>query len=115
WLEEHNPEIDWQTKEVKMSRSNNDNDKFDVKDDSPSATDDEVNPVAPEDRFQEGDQLFYINLLMEEEFIHTTQIVSSRLAEAHSKNVKVETHISEYLREFEDIFSKKSFDSLPHE
>ncbi|KIJ31329.1 hypothetical protein M422DRAFT_131708, partial [Sphaerobolus stellatus SS14] len=139
WLEEHNPKSDWQTKEEASARrhkkkvevccllkcrsgphpalveeADDDDDESDVKDDSPSATDDEANPVAPEDRFKEGDWLFYINLLTEEEFIRATQTVSSQLAEAHSKNVKVQTHIPEYLREFEDVFSKKSFDSLPH-
>jgi hypothetical protein len=158
WLEEHNPEINWQTKEVKMSRCPDkcltcraeirkeasvrrhkrkvevrrllkcragphptivedaeEEDESEVKDDSLSDTDDEENPVAPEDRFEEGDRLFYINLPSEAEFIRATQTVSSRLAEAHNKNARAETNIPEYLREFEDVFSKKSFDSLPHE
>jgi len=35
------------------------------------------------------------------------------LAEAHQRNTKAETIIPEYLKEFEDVFSKQSFDTFP--
>ena len=39
--------------------------------------------------------------------------MSQRLAEAHQKNAKAEVKVPEYLKQFEDVFSKKSFDILP--
>ena len=45
--------------------------------------------------------------------IHTSQMTSQRLAEAHQKSLPTETAIPTYLQGFRDVFSKESFDALP--
>jgi Reverse transcriptase (RNA-dependent DNA polymerase) len=52
-------------------------------------------------------------LLAEVEHIRATGTTSQRLAEALQKHAKAESEIPEYLREFEDVFAKESFDALP--
>ena len=50
---------------------------------------------------------------MEAEFIQATQTTSYQLTEAAQKNIRVQVKIPEYLREFEDVFAKDYFDTLP--
>ena len=159
WLEEHNPEIDWKTHKVVMSRcppkchacrktkieeaqlAHEAKKKLtekihicragphpvmveeeDEEDDSyeefiDGIFDDyfpqENEELDQEDKLEEGDRIWYVTLPPEEAFIRATQTTSQRLAEAHAKNTRAEVKIPEYLQEFEDIFSKQSFDSLP--
>ena len=63
--------------------------------------------------FEEGDRLFYVKMPTEAEFIRATQTTSYHLAEATQKNLKVQVKIPEYLREFEEVFAKDSFNTLP--
>src|SRR3979490_2600880 len=42
-----------------------------------------------------------------------TQTTSQRLAKAHYRNARADTEIPDYLREFESVFAKESFDELP--
>jgi transposase InsO family protein len=59
-----------------------------------------------------GDKLYYMQLPTEAQFIRATSTISTRLAEA-SHTQKESTDIPDYLRDFQDVFSKASFDSLP--
>ena len=57
-----------------------------------------------------------VNFGGESEEIRATQNVSARLAEAFHKNSKTKSFrdtAPDYLHDFEDIFSKESFDALP--
>ena len=67
----------------------------------------------PLDDLEEGDRLMYIMLPQDAEQIRATQTTSQRLAEAHYKNSQMDTKIPEYLRDFESVFAKESFDELP--
>ena len=68
--------------------------------------------LGPEDALAEGDCLLYVDLPPEVEHIHTSVTTSQRLAEALQNYTKTEAEIPEYLQEFEDVFSKESFDTL---
>ena len=46
--------------------------------------------------------------------IHTSQMTSQRLAEAHQKSLPIEVAIPTYLQGFQDVFLKESFDALPN-
>jgi len=150
WLEEHNPEINWQTHKVLMSRCpakchacrqavKEETQKeraahrrhievlracragphpvmIEEVEEEDDDFEDESDPVPefdPEDKLEEGDRLWYVTLPPEEVFIRATETVSQRLAAAHRKNTQSQTDIPDYLKEFEDIFSKDSFDVLP--
>ena len=65
-----------------------------------------------EDQLAEGDHLFYVSLPLEVESVQATQTTSQWLAEAHQRNLEKIREILDYLQEFEDVFSKKSFDAL---
>ena len=54
-----------------------------------------------------------MKLPSEAEFIRATQTPSYRLAEAAQKNLRAQVKIPDYLREFEAVFAKDSFDTLP--
>ena len=144
WLQKHNPEIDWATGEVKMSRCpprccsgcrdeareerkvkkaeihrmevcrtgphiELANDLEDIPDFQPDCDNEEE-----DDEIEEGDRLFAANILPAAD-IRATSTVSQRLAEAFRLNSEDArpTRIPDYLREFENVFSKKSFDVLP--
>ena len=64
------------------------------------------------DQLAKGDHLFYVSLLLEVESVQEMQTTSQWLAEAHQQNLEKTGEILDYLREFEDVFSKKSFDAL---
>ena len=68
--------------------------------------------LGPDDTLTEGDHLQYMDLPPEVEHICASAMTSQRLAEATRRYAKAEVGILEYLREFEDIFAKESFDTL---
>ena len=74
--------------------------------------DSKVVSLRPEDTLEGGEHLLYVNL-QSEEHLQATAITSQRLAEASWKHKKAEAKIPEYLWEFEDVFSKETFDMLP--
>ena len=55
----------------------------------------------------------YVMMPPEPEHVRVTQTTSQRLAEAHYWNARADTEIPDYLREFESVFAKESFDELP--
>ena len=70
------------------------------------------------EEFEEGDQIFYMALHPEEqEHVWTYATISTQLAEAWHKQNNVPKMIPklipQYLHDFEDVFAKSSFDSLP--
>lgn len=155
WLREHNPEVDWKTEEVKMSRCPNhchtcqhevneerkerlveaakirtcragpmpspDVDMEDIPDlsmdpDDEDDEDEDEKPYVGEDQLEEGDRLFTTTIPCEAEFIRATSNVSQRLAEAFHKNSQPKSFhesVPTHLHDFEDLFSKASFDRLP--
>jgi transposase InsO family protein len=173
WLRLHNPEVNWQTKEVRMSRcpSSCDTCRLATKTKHRIArvahaqiracrsggfpvlledADDIDNPhhegVADLERgvqshgshgsraktslgpdliehydeveIEDGDRIFVATIHPEESghFVRATQTVSQRLAEAFARNSKPKNFrelVPSYLHDFEDVFSKESFDSLP--
>ena len=71
--------------------------------------------ILPEDQLAEGDCLFYVSLLPEVESVWATQTTFQQLAEAHQWNLEKTAKIPDYLQEFEDVFSKESFNALPEQ
>ena len=150
WLREHNPEVDWQTEEVKMSRCPErcrmcfEEAKTERKakeaeieriqacregslprptveevdgedDDVPALVDDEE-----DDELEDGDRVFMTVLQPEAEFIRASSNISQRLTEAFDRNNASKPQsfrdaVPDYLHEFEDVFSKVSFDALPEQ
>ena len=74
--------------------------------------DSEVVSLGPEDTLERGEHLLYVNL-QPEEHLQATATTSQCLAEASRKHKKAEVKILEYLWEFENVFSKETFDMLP--
>ena len=80
---------------------------------------DDSEPVGtdPENtEYEEGDRIFATGLLPPPLDIRATSTVSQRLAEAfklNSQPTDPTSRVPEYLKEFESVFSKKSFDVLP--
>ena len=72
----------------------------------------DVVPLGPDNTLTEGDHLLYMDLPPEVEHICASAMTSQRLAEAARRYAKAEAEIPEYLREFEDVFAKESFDTL---
>ncbi|KAF7346028.1 hypothetical protein MSAN_01828800 [Mycena sanguinolenta] len=151
WLKYHNPEIDWKSGKLKLSRcpsqcgkcrdearSNIQNlrqkheqqarcrrgpvprvveleeeDDVDSDDifgcDSPSEFPDDS-------EIQDDDRVFFTHVWPHEEFIRATSTTSQRLAEAHAKNAprNIKDGLPEHFYEYEDVFSKESFDVLPN-
>ena len=72
--------------------------------------------VYDNDEIEEGDRIFAAHIHPEDDrhFVHATTTVSQRLAEAFAKNSKpLNDLVPSHLHEFEDLFSKESFDTLP--
>jgi len=139
WLRKHNPEIDWVTGEVKMSRCppqccSRCRDEARVKrvaqkakiqrteavSDGPvpelHTDSEEEEPEEAEEPIKPGDRIFAIGLVPAPAEIRATSSISQRLAEAFKQNSKSAPSgrsIPEYLKEFDSIFSKESFDVLP--
>jgi hypothetical protein len=139
WLQKHNPEINWVTGEVKMSRCSarccsgcreevREERKVRKKEARRVATcssgeipdlirdeEDEEDDDTPE--FEEGDRLFATGLDQPAEEVRATSTVSQRLAEAFKRNSDPlpsnKSGVPDYLRDFDSVFSKESFDALP--
>lgn len=144
WLHKHNPEIDWATGEVKMSRcpprccsgcrdevrEERKVRKAEIRQieicsagpDPEMVTDcDDIPELEPDcedddedDEVEEGDRLFAASILPCSASIQASSTISQRLAEVFKLNSQSgPTQIPDYLKEFEVVFSKKSFDVLP--
>ena len=136
WLRLHNPEVNWQTREVNMSRcapqcatcrhdarqerkarqaaaaqiracrSGGLPDLVEYDDDD---DEDETNPL------DEGDRLFAATIFPSHQ-VRATSNVSTDLAADQFKNTPTSSFydsVPPYLHGFEDIFAKEAFDSLP--
>jgi RNase H-like domain found in reverse transcriptase/Reverse transcriptase (RNA-dependent DNA polymerase)/Integrase zinc binding domain/Chromo (CHRromatin Organisation MOdifier) domain len=129
WLKEHNPEVDWITGQVKMSRCptkcrtcrtehkqikacrSGPFPHASVEDDMDDDEDDEKTG-----EYEAGDKIFAATILPLPREIRATGNFSQRLAEAHFRNStpkSVSDSVPRYLHEFQDIFAKESFDALP--
>ena len=75
-------------------------------------SDSEVVTLGPEDTLEGGEHLLYVNH-RPEEHLWATGTTSQCLVEASQKHEKAEAKIPEYLQEFENVFSKEMFDTLP--
>src|SRR3979490_1929369 len=73
---------------------------------------DDAEPKGSWDELEEGDRLMYVMMPPDLEHVQATQTTSQRLAEAHYWNARADTKIPDYLREFESVFAKESFDKL---
>jgi hypothetical protein len=62
---------------------------------------------------EEGDRMFAAGLHCSTAEIRATSTISQRLAEAFKRNSEPVDGIPDYLHEFDDVFSKESFDVLP--
>jgi len=140
WLRKHNPEINWVTGEVKMSRCpprccSRCRDKARVEriarkaeiwwteavSDGPipelHMDLEEEEEEEAEELIKPGDHIFAIGLVPAPVEIWATSSVSQRLAEAFKCNSEASAPsrrpILEYLKEFDSVFSKESFDALP--
>jgi len=140
WLQKHNLEIDWATREVKMSRCppqccSGCRDEARVEriawqaeiwwteavSDGPAPelhTDsEEEEPEEAEELIGPGDRIFAIGLIPAPAEIRATSSVPQRLAKAFKCNSEASTpsgrSIPEHLKEFNSVFSKESFDALP--
>jgi transposase InsO family protein len=72
------------------------------------------------DEIEEGDRIFATRIYREESTsVRATETISQRLAEAFAKNSEsakkksLRDHIPESFWDYEDVFAKESFDSLP--
>ena len=143
WLRLHNPEIDWKTQEVQMSRcpvqcgacrAEVRREKEEQKRihacraGSPPAftrteEDAEEDATAPEEAtVEEGDRICATLLFGEgDHFINATSTTSQRLAEAHQRTsegrdaspASIRDRIPACIQDYVDIFAKESFDKLP--
>jgi len=77
----------------------------------------EEEPKEAEETIKPGDPIFAIGLVPAPADIQATSSVSQRLAEAFKWNSEASTPtgrpVLEYLKEFDSIFSKESFNALP--
>jgi hypothetical protein len=93
-------------------------DMEDIPDLAPVSNDEEDNdePYVGEDALEDGDCVFVATIPCEAEFIRATSNVSQHLAEAFHKNLQPKSFTKSVLthfHDFEDLFTKSSFDSLP--
>jgi hypothetical protein len=144
WLKKHNPEVNWQTKEVKMSRCplHCQTCRTEVRQERktqranlhridkcrqgpmPALVDETEDSDSEEDaeellmgeKMEQEDRIFMISMPKEDTFIQATTTTSQRLAEAslkHTPSKSFKETVPTYLHDFEDVFSKVSFDRLP--
>jgi hypothetical protein len=146
WLREHNPEVNWKSGEVKMSRCPTrcrtcqdevkverkirhaevrrirtcragkfptaDIDWEGIPDLVPDSDSEEEDPT----ELEEGDRVFATNLVPQTSEIRATPNFSQRLAEAFHRNSTPKGFhdvVPTHLQDFEDVFAKESFDTLP--
>jgi hypothetical protein len=88
---------------------------LDTEDDSGDEEDETDNTEAL-DEIEEGDQVFMTTVYDREEFIRTSATTSQHLSEAFAKNSgplkSFRESVPKAFHDFEDIFSKESFDEL---
>jgi len=138
WLWKHNPEINWVTGEVKVSRCPpqccsvcRDEAReeriaqkagiqwMEAVSDGPvpelHMDSEEEEPEEAEEPIKPGDRIFAIGLVPAPAEIQATSSVSQHLAEAFKSNSKASApsgqSVPEYLKEFDSVFSKESFDA----
>jgi len=74
-------------------------------------------PEEAEEPIKPGDRIFAIGLVPAPVEIRATSSVSQRLAEAFKRNSEASAPtrrpVPEYLKEFDSVFSKESFNVLP--
>jgi len=77
----------------------------------------EEEPKEAEEPIEPGDRIFAIGFVPAPAEIRATSSVSQCLAEAFKSNSKASApsrrSVPEYLKEFDSVFSKESFDALP--
>jgi len=73
----------------------------------------EEEPEEAEEPIEPGDRIFAIGLVPAPAEILATSSVSQRLAEAFKPSTPSGRSVPEYLKEFNSVFSKESFDALP--
>ena len=133
WLFRHNPEVDWQTGEVKFTRCPSQchvgirdakkqkqvKKKVMRRGKLPTLVQEE--PEEPEvdmeqvPEYEEGDRLF-LSFLSPKEEVNAGSTVSQKLAESHKQDWGKRTFeeiVPKQYHEFKGIFSKESFDQLP--
>ncbi|KAF7342823.1 Reverse transcriptase-RNase H-integrase [Mycena sanguinolenta] len=151
WLKYHNPEIDWKSGKLKLSRCPSqcgkcrDEARSDIQnlrqkheqqarcrrgpvprvveleeEDDVDSDDifgcDSPSEFPDDSEIQDDDRVFFTHVWPHEEFIRATSTTSQRLAEAHAKNAprNIKDGLPEHFYEYEDVFSKESFDVLPN-
>lgn len=128
WLQQHNPEVNWQTGEITMSRCPSNcrvqrakarQQKKQLKrtDRLPKLLpdDDDDEDCPQEELLTEGDRIF-VTVLEPWNEVNAFQNISQRLAEQAHKGERVKTFeeiVPRAYHNFKDIFSKESFDELP--
>jgi hypothetical protein len=84
-------------------------------DDKEDERDTDEMPYVGDNQLKEGDRLFATTIPCEAEFIWATSNVSQQLAKVFHKNSEPKSFhelVPTHLHEFEDVFSKVSFDHL---
>src|SRR3984957_17007043 len=131
WLREHNPEVDWNTQEVKMSRcpARCSTCRTEIKQECRKRQIEVRHlhscrtgfmPTVEEvsDELEPGDRVFMTTIQDPMEFIRASATTSQRLSEAFAKNSAPPRPFHESVprefHDFEDVFSKISFDNLPN-
>ena len=143
WLRKHNPEIDWNKGDVKLSRCpprccskcreelhqertiwKAEMKRIDICSIGPvpevnhnSEDDSRLDAVDSENEpisVEEGDQILVTGLLPPPSMeICASSTISQRLVEAFQTNMEAITPVPEYLKEFTSVFSKQTFNVLP--
>jgi hypothetical protein len=89
----------------------------DTEDDSSDEEDETDHAEAP-DEIEERDRVFMTMVYDREEFVRASSTTSQRLSEAFAKNSgppkSFQESVPKAFHDFEDIFSKESFDELPN-
>ena len=138
WLQNHNPEINWVKREVKMSRCPHccsgcqdelrqerviqkaEAKRMDIcsagswlEIDHNSGDSVDPNQESEPLSMEEGDRILATRLFPRPSMdIRALSTISQRLAEAHQANMEALNPVPEYLKEFTSVFSKQSFDTL---
>jgi len=141
WLKDHNPEVDWQTREVQMNhcpprckgchaickeqalRRKTEARAVNVCRSRPSPEyaedlEEDENPLQTgEVEYKQGDQLFMTRLLPEPPAVdlYATSMISQKLAEGARRALEAQKGLftlPDYARGFESMFAKKDFDIL---
>jgi len=141
WLQEHNPEVNWATGEVKMSQcpekckqcrmeekeEKKEKEQVEKKiqqcrvgpfpelnEEEDDEEDEEEKSQSPE--IEKGDWVFMTIVHPEGHQIQATRNIFQRLAEGYHQNAQVKSFqdaVPNYLHEFKDVFSEEAYDKLP--